>query len=692
MNNFNEIQAPNYSDNEIVEMNSEHDPSWSFEKIRPGDMERNPVSDEFFANNTQLEAIVRESIQNSLDACADTNQPVRVRIYFSGDDKLSADKFLRYRNGGDRFNDPKNGLRTPIPSTQDDCQFVVIEDFNTTGLTGDVMEKPANEDVEHRNDWNYYNYFFRENGSTKIGANTLGSWGAGKCVFQRASRLKTSFAFSIREGYKYNKFVVGKATLQNHTDANRITWAPDGWFGFRDEPDPNSTKMFKRPITDDDFIKTFISDFNLKRATQIGTSIVIPYVVVDEKEVESAEFSLNNIVKAIIQNFLVAIYDNRLIVNVQIGEDGEEITVDKASLQSFKSYLPKLEDKDPLVTEKHLELILDTLNGDFPDSQKFNLNSPGERAIWRSEMFKEGQLQSIKELLNVKKSCLISVPMPIRKKNREICEANFKVIIKKVRTNRGLSPVFYRSGLLIDSVGKRPLNDYIAMVVVEGGNLADLLVASEPPSHNQWSYGAERVIKEYDAPKTHIDFVTTAPRKILDYLAQFDREANWDALSDVFGIKRQSTDDDNRDGIVPSSSSEGKDAGEDLSIAERLKIISFSLINGNDTGVKIKNGSGLEKLDDNKLPIKVKFKIGYDTFKGLSWSPNDFDLGKDDIVKLKCEEGSAKISGDNNVVILEILDKHQFSVSITGFDKNRDITVANVRYIYAKEDENAAEV
>ena len=43
-------------------------PSWSFKKVLPGEMERNPVSEEFFTNGTRLEAVIRESLQNSLDA------------------------------------------------------------------------------------------------------------------------------------------------------------------------------------------------------------------------------------------------------------------------------------------------------------------------------------------------------------------------------------------------------------------------------------------------------------------------------------------------------------------------------------------------------------------------------------------------------------------------------------------------
>ena len=137
-------------------------PQWNFMAVDPDDTERNPVSEEFFINDTRLESIIRESIQNSLDARYDVNKPVEVRIYFPGiDDPLPAEKFKRYWHGGEaRFNDPKNGLISPTPQIDDDCLFFVVEDFNTTGLTGRIDEKPREETIERINDWNYFNYLY----------------------------------------------------------------------------------------------------------------------------------------------------------------------------------------------------------------------------------------------------------------------------------------------------------------------------------------------------------------------------------------------------------------------------------------------------------------------------------------------------------------------------------------------------
>lgn len=670
--------------------------NWLFDQVTPGSVERNPVSEEFFTNDTRLEAIIRESIQNSLDAHIGNKSPVEVRVYFSGDaDRLPCDKFKKYMTGGDkRFCDPKNGLTSPDQTLGEDCQFLVVEDFNTTGLTGMTDEKPISEDVEHRNDWNYYNYFFRENGSTKVGAGTLGSWGAGKCVFQRASKLKMSFAYSVREGYSPRRFVVGKATLQHHQDDSRVTWAPDGWFGVtvpKDDSHPN--KMLKRPIDDVDFISQFREDFNIMRNDEPGTSIVIPHIhLATDSENEGAQFNQRNLVRAVLRNFLVAIHDNRLMVCIQVGKNGEKTIIDKNTFEAYGSFLPEPDKKDALVTTLHHRLIIDVLKDDFPAGQKFELRSPGDNPIWRKEMFDEEQLKSMQKVLHEKKPILVSIPMPIRRKNEmgkvELDKALFKVVIKRNELPKALPPVFYRVGLLIDSVATTSLNNYIAAVLIDRDKLADLLVAAEPPSHSKWNYDTDRVSKGYDKPRSHIQFVTYSVRNIIEQIASCDQQANWDPLSDVFGIKKPKEDNGNKDGKKPDDDgTDGNDAGGEVTQEEKLRIVTFSEINGETKGIRVHDGPGLANVANDKLPFKAKFAVGYDTFRGLSWSPNDFDLASGGGgVNLKVKSGTAEAEGKGNSVVITIMDKSPFSIEITGFDPNRDITAEKLRYDYTKQE------
>ncbi len=671
-------------------------PKWFFERVQLGMTERNPVSDQFFTNDTRLEAIIRESIQNSLDARMDFSKPVEVYIYFSSEEgQLPASKFARYMKAEvNCFGHPKNGLLKPIPRADEDCQYLVIEDFNTTGLTGRVDEKPIVEDVEHRNDWNYYNYFFRENGSTKVGANTRGSWGAGKCVFQRASRLKVSFAYSVRDDYEPREFVVGKTTLQIYEDENRNTWSPDGWFGIKLEESIRAPhKIPQLPITDSGFIQMFKEDFNITRKNEPGTSIVIPHVhLATDSESENATFNTENLVRSVLRNFIVAIHSQDLTVTVRVGKSNNSLKIDKSFLANADDFLPTPEMKDVLLTNLHHKLLMTVFDTSFSEKQCFTLNPPDVNLKWEKKVISEEQLLAIQKLFHEKKPCLITIPMPIRKKTDNgiiKVDAKFKLLIQRVDLPKSLRPIFYRAGLLIPEATSAMLNNHIAMILIEQDELANLLVSAEPPSHSEWAHGADRVKKGYEAPRSHIQYVTTAARKIIDSVAMCDRKANYDPLNDIFGIKKQKSESPNEAGKKTGDKPGTTDPEEPSEVISNLKRIDFSQIDDGETGFKVSEGEGLASIEDEKFPFTASFKIGYDTFHGLDWDQNDFDLSNSSEIKIKKELGDVTFEAEDNRVVFTIPNKKPFIVKITGFDANRDINIDQVTYKDAsiKEDE-----
>ena len=59
--------------------------AWHFSKVNPRFKNREATQGEFFSNDTELRAFIREAIQNSLDAKrAGASGPVAVRIFVSG--------------------------------------------------------------------------------------------------------------------------------------------------------------------------------------------------------------------------------------------------------------------------------------------------------------------------------------------------------------------------------------------------------------------------------------------------------------------------------------------------------------------------------------------------------------------------------------------------------------------------------
>ena len=52
---------------------------WKFKKLDPDSVLTDPTDGSFFANNDDSDNLVREAIQNSLDAQVDTSKPVKMK-------------------------------------------------------------------------------------------------------------------------------------------------------------------------------------------------------------------------------------------------------------------------------------------------------------------------------------------------------------------------------------------------------------------------------------------------------------------------------------------------------------------------------------------------------------------------------------------------------------------------------------
>ena len=153
-------------------------PSWHFREMSRGEINVDPVHDEFFKAQDLADALVRESIQNSLDARRGSSK-VRVRFRFGTLDKETAEKYLR-------------GLEPHIQLPQFAAMpFLAVEDSGTRGLTGDPGEDPELD--ESRGARNDFYYFWRNVGRSGKGELDRGRWGLGKAVFSVSSRIHTMF-------------------------------------------------------------------------------------------------------------------------------------------------------------------------------------------------------------------------------------------------------------------------------------------------------------------------------------------------------------------------------------------------------------------------------------------------------------------------------------------------------------------
>lgn len=204
----------------------------------------------------RIDTLVRETIQNSMDAVLDPDQPVEVTyrlIELSGEklDDFKASigwerlaehlESVPEERGGEGILQALKKLRNgrdiedadgSVTFTSDPViRILVIEDRNTKGLEGNEERRSA----EERNP--YRSLVFDELYSDKYNSSAGGSFGLGKVVLWAFSELNTVFFSSVpasppdeQSGLR----LVARASLPAHwTDADEFTGK--GWFGLERE-------------------------------------------------------------------------------------------------------------------------------------------------------------------------------------------------------------------------------------------------------------------------------------------------------------------------------------------------------------------------------------------------------------------------------------------------------------------------
>ena len=233
-----------------------------------------------------------------------------MRIFVSGkaNARQSRDVSEFFAGGWKHFRAPDNGLRE-VPDDSESCEFLVFEDFSTKGLTGDISEVPRG-----KNHKNAFAHFFRAEGISDKGEGDRGSWGVGKTVFQRASRLNTTFGLTVRHD-DHRALLMGMSELKGH-NLEKKDYMPDGWFGSQRE---DGVVM---PLEDAATLDRFRKCFSLERGSESGLSVVVPWL--DPEVTEEA------IVRAVLRDYFYPILTGRL--DVIIKTPSTEIVVTKDSL------------------------------------------------------------------------------------------------------------------------------------------------------------------------------------------------------------------------------------------------------------------------------------------------------------------------------------------------------------------------
>ena len=212
-----------------------------------------------------LDLLIRESLQNSLDAAAQGSSSVNIDIvsgnFISKDlnkhlEKVESSLNRRYGNSKGRF--------------------IAIRDSETTGLTGPVRYKEVK-----KNDFGNLLKLVYEISKPQIHEGAGGSWGLGKTIFFRLGIGLVIYYSRIRKGRTYESRLAA-CLVEDETRDDALIPQTLGvkrgiaWWGKRDGVGSDVTV----PVDNESEIKKILSVFSIEpyKQKETGTTIIIPYI------------------------------------------------------------------------------------------------------------------------------------------------------------------------------------------------------------------------------------------------------------------------------------------------------------------------------------------------------------------------------------------------------------------------------
>ena len=436
----------------------------------------------------KLDLLVRESIQNSLDAGDKKGKYVSVD-FITG--STETDKIGRF------FDEIQNTLKKKHGNK---CDYIAIKDTNTVGLTGPVRKADIGEDGKYGN----YLKLVTEISKPQDQYGAGGSWGLGKTVYFRIGIGLVVYYSRIRLNDGSFESRLSAALVENETKTDAVLpYSGKGlkrgiaWWGRKDRKDKTGRNTI--PITDVAGIQRVLDAFGLKEfsGTTTGTMIIIPYIdrqaLLDETCPSSFEedYQIPYWCKSNIEDYIrIAIqrwYAPRLQNDCYNGQylnayvNGKKIAYEKMA--------------------PFFQLVQCLYNASPDNDMQFNGKSITSKGIEIRNVFARGSAQAgnINYLRvtsqDIKMSAPDNLPGPYSYINKLSSDTMYNDPIVLYTRKPGMVVTYETKGDWTDSIPKCEVGEYLVAIFVANSEnplaqadmtLEDYLRGSELADHKSW--------------------------------------------------------------------------------------------------------------------------------------------------------------------------------------------------------------
>jgi hypothetical protein len=612
--------------------------SWQFNPMSPGDLNVDPFQDEFFTTEALggiTGALVREAIQNSLDAAVEEKVHVRFRLGTVED--VVRDRYLKGLWPHVRAAAPREGPSLPDPHSP--LRFLLVEDEGTRGLEGDPSQDEDDDGSGGRND---FYYFWRNVGRSRKEAADRGRWGLGKTVFAAASRLRAFFGLTVRRSDSC-ALLMGQAVLRIHRLQGR-RYRPYGYYGRHKDG-------FTMPLEHPPTCEEFSQSFGLHRCRP-GLSIVIPYP--DE------DITFDSIVEAVVRHYFQPLLAGKLEVKIQ-DERGSCLDLRADCLDRESRRRNELRHFRPLLKLARW--------GVDPEQEAMAVLKPptsGRAPKLSEDLFVQADLDRLRPRYEEGRRVALDVPLWIERKGEEPRPGKFRLLIERAAELQGGEGYFVRQGITVENPGTRRPRGVRWILLVDDPILSAFLGDAENPAHTEWQRNLPKFKEKYKlAPRT-LDFVRSAPANVAALLGRPPETRDPDLLRHIFSLPSEAAGPSFQRRVVTRG-------GEVASAPEEVPAASLGR-NGELVLDKVKAGFQLRGKVGEGAPRRLEVLAAYDVLRGnpfQRYSPLDFRMDDSIVVT---PQGARVVSRQDNRLELEI-EEAEFTVKVTGFDENRDLRV-----------------
>jgi len=493
---------------------------------------------------------ILEFVQNAIDASKKNgNKSLKTILKFHFKLIKKTDCNFLDKNFNDHLSKRKYNKSQELDES---IPCLIMEDFSTTGITGDATVVDDQTKQGAKNNWYYFLIDFG-GGSKLDDADKGGSEGEGRQTFMLNSGIATFFGLSI-DSTNNNRPTIFGMSYFGARKVNNITYPVFSSFGKESEESGNKECV---GVIDTEDSKEFISTFQLKRnISESGTSIVVPFY-------NQNEINKNFIINKLVDIYRVPITRDQLEVhvddecinlgNIREYAYGKEENVSKKLL--FNEYYNFLENSQIIQEENIFDL-------NFFEQQQINKN---DITNFERLVEKYNKHETIKIRLHFQVNKLLE-NSNVR---TETISSYYDIFIEKYSGNldnlreeyndfiRGPIPVYGR---------RNKRTSMFHLIDIQDREATLLFKHAEQANHSDISSDNWKLREKYKNYKKIIQLSKKITTDLYSLISLEDTEDDFDSTQDLFKVEEEDQENEagNKDeGQDQENEAGNKDEGQD---------------------------------------------------------------------------------------------------------------------------------